>query len=295
MQTPVFNTNLKSLPLMHRGKVRDLYTIDSDKLLIVQTDRISAFDTVLPTPIPGKGHILTEMTKYWFNKLGYLTPHHYLNHDPKDAVSDVDFNNVEGRSLVVKKISPLPVEAVVRGYMAGSGWSEYQKSQSICLEKLPAGINLGEKLSKPIFTPSTKASLGSHDENIAFAKMREIVGSERATEIKQKSILLYTKAWEHCIEKGIIVADTKFEFGLDNQDQLVLIDEILTPDSSRFWSSGRVVLGCSPPSFDKQFVRDWLDRQGWDKTSSAPKLPQIIVEQTKEKYLEALNIVCNDS
>ncbi len=292
MNKPVFETNLKSLQFLHRGKVRDLYLIDEERLLIVQTDRISAFDTVLPTPIPSKGKVLTEMSKYWFKKFSKLVPNHYLEIDPLIFVERDEYQQVEGRALVVRKLMPIEFEAVVRGYLAGSGWKEYQTSMSISGESMKSGLDLGDKLHEPLFTPSTKASLGEHDINVSFQQMIKAIGIETANIIKDKSIQLYENASSFCFEKGLILADTKFEFGLDNQGRVFLIDEILTPDSSRFWSADTYETGKPPVSFDKQYVRDWLNAQDWDKSTEPPLLPQNIILETQKKYYQALKIIC---
>ncbi len=292
MDKTVFETNLKSLQLLHRGKVRDLYLIDQDRLLIVQTDRISAFDTVLPSPVPGKGEVLTKMSKYWFKKFSKLVPNHYLDIDPSTVVGQNEQDEIKGRALVVKKLKPLAFEAVVRGYLAGSGWKEYQSSMRISGHRIESGLNLGDKLSYPLFTPSTKATSGEHDQNISFEVMEKAVGKEIANIIKEKSILLYEHASSFCGDKGLILADTKFEFGLDDQGQVFLIDEILTPDSSRFWSRDTHKIGLPPLSYDKQYVRDWLDSQAWDKVSEPPLLPENIIVETQKKYQQALKSIC---
>ncbi len=292
MNKPVFETNLKSLQLLNRGKVRDLYLIDEDRLLIVQTDRISAFDTVLPSAIPGKGKVLTEMSKYWFKKFSKLVPNHYLEIDPLIFVEQEEYQQVEGRALVVKKLIPIQFEAVVRGYLAGSGWEEYQTSKSISGESMESGLDIGDKLHEPLFTPSTKANLGEHDINISFEQMVEAIGMETANIIKDKSIQLYENASSFCVGKGLILADTKFEFGLDDRGQVFLIDEILTPDSSRFWSVDTYETGKPPLSFDKQYVRDWLNAQDWDKSTEPPPLPENIIMKTQKKYCHALKIIC---
>ena len=292
MASTIFNTNLKSLELLHRGKVRDLYRVDSEKLLIVQTDRISAFDRVLPTPIPGKGQILTKMTQYWFKKFSDSINHHWLELEPEKFVMESEISCIANRALIVKRLTPLPIEAVVRGYIAGSGWKEYEKNKTISGQKLRDGLKLGEKLEDPIFTPSSKAKVGEHDENISYLDMKNIVGSDFAVKIKKISLLLYKKAWRHCINRGIIVADTKFEFGVNKEGQLFVIDEILTPDSSRFWEKNNYAVGSSPFSFDKQFIRDWLENGDFSKYNHAPEVPPHIVEGTKKKYEEALNIMC---
>ena len=292
MTSALFNTNLKSLELLHRGKVRDLYGIDSEKLLIVQTDRISAFDKVLPTPIPRKGQILTQMTQYWFKKFNDSINHHWLELEPEKFVTQSEISCIANRALIVKRLTPFPIEAVVRGYIAGSGWKEYQRTKKISGQKLRDGLQLGEKLKHPIFTPSSKANVGEHDENISYLEMENLVGSEFAAKIKKISLFLYNKAWSHCINRGIIIADTKFEFGVNKEGQLFVIDEILTPDSSRFWAKEKYAVGSSPFSFDKQFIRDWLENSDFSKNNDAPEIPLHIVEGTEKKYQEALNMMC---
>ena len=279
-------SNIKSLPLLHRGKVRDIYEVDAERLLIVQTDRISAFDMILSEPVPEKGKILTALSAFWFEKLSHVIRNHLTGIAPESVVTERD--EVEGRAFVVKKLKPLPIEAIVRGYIVGSGWKEYVKSGTVCGISLPKGLKEAEKLPEPIFTPSTKAEVGEHDVNISFEEMTRLVGGEIAQKVKKAAIALYSEAAEYALSKGIIIADTKFEFGLDEAGNLYLIDEILTPDSSRFWPRDGYVVGKNPPSFDKQYVRDWLEAQDWDKKMPAPKLPLDVIRRTGEKYREAL-------
>ena len=290
--TLLFQSNLTSVPFLHRGKVRDIYALDDDKLLIVQTDRLSAFDVILPTPIPGKGKVLTALSNFWFQKLGHVIPNHLTGILPESVVKkDSEREQIAGRAFVVRRLKPLPVEAIVRGYIAGSGWKEYQKTGSVCGIPLPAGLKEAQKLPQPIFTPSTKAPAGAHDENISFAEAEKLLGIKIAAKVRDISIQLYSEAAEYAAKKGIIIADTKFEFGLDDTGKLYLIDEILTPDSSRFWPADQYQTGMSPPSFDKQFVRDWLEAQHWNKKPPAPQLPTDVLEKTAEKYRQALRLL----
>ncbi len=287
----LLETNIKSLPFVHRGKVRDIYAVGDDKLLVIQTDRLSAFDVILDEPIPEKGKILTAMSNFWFKKFGHLMPNHMTDIDPTTVVAPEERDQVEGRAIVVKKFKPLPIEAIVRGYLIGTGWKDYQKTGAVCGINLPAGLNEAQKLPETIFTPSTKADVGAHDENISYEEMEKIIGAELAGKVRESAIRLYTEAAGYAATKGIIIADTKFEFGLDENGQLHLIDEILTPDSSRFWPVESYQVGSSPPSFDKQFVRDWLEAQPWNKQAPAPTLPDEIAEKTAEKYSEALRLL----
>jgi phosphoribosylaminoimidazole-succinocarboxamide synthase len=287
----VQETRLTSLPFLHRGKVRDLYDIDADRLLIVQTDRLSAFDVILPTPVPGKGEVLTAVSKFWFAKLAHVIPNHLTGDDPESVVAPHERDQVRGRSFVVRKLKPLPIEAIVRGYLAGSGWKDYQRTGAICGVPLPPGLPEAAKLPAVIFTPSTKAPKGSHDENISFEEAGRLLGAARAAEVRDASIRLYTEASEYAATRGIIIADTKFEFGTDAGGRLYLIDEALTPDSSRFWPADQYRTGISPPSFDKQFVRDWLEAQHWNKQPPAPALPDDVLARTGEKYREALRLL----
>ena len=281
-------SHIESLPLLARGKVRDMYAVGDDKLLIVATDRISAFDVILDDPIPGKGQVLTELTEFWLNKLAHIVPNHVTGIDPRDVVAPNERDQVEGRAMVVKRLKPILVEAVARGYLIGSGWKDYQATGSVCGIALPAGLKQAGKLPQPIFTPAAKAELGEHDENVDFAHVVREVGQEMAERIRDVTLRLYTEASEYAATKGIIIADTKFEFGLDEAGQLHLMDEVLTPDSSRFWPASSYAEGISPPSFDKQFVRDWLESQPWDKTPPAPHLPADVLEKTAAKYREAV-------
>ncbi len=288
MSLPLYESSLSSLRRIGRGKVRDIYAVDGDKMMIVVSDRLSAFDVVLPDPIPDKGRVLTELADFWFSRLGHVVPNHLTGINPESVVRGEDEKaQVRGRSIVVKKLKPLPVEAVVRGYVIGSGWKDYQRTGAICGIKLPAGLQQAQKLPQPIFTPATKAASG-HDENIPFERMCEIVGQAVAERIREISIRLYTEAADYAAGKGIIIADTKFEFGSNERGDLVLIDEILTADSSRFWPADQYKVGVSPPSYDKQYVRDYLETLDWDKTPPAPKLPADVIARTSAKYREAL-------
>ncbi len=284
----MLESNLKSLRLLHRGKVRDIYDVDQDKLLIVQTDRISAFDVILGEPVPGKGEILTALSSFWFEKLGHVIPNHLTGIAPESVVAPSEVDEVRGRSFVVKKLKPLPIEAIVRGYIVGSGWKEYKKSGTVCGIRLPEGLKEAQKLPEVIFTPSTKAPIGEHDVNIGFDEAEKLIGSGLAAKVRDATIALYTEAAEYALTRGIIIADTKFEFGQDEAGNLYLIDEILTPDSSRFWPKDEYRTGSNPPSFDKQYVRDWLEAQTWDKKAPAPHLPEDVLERTSQKYREAL-------
>jgi phosphoribosylaminoimidazole-succinocarboxamide synthase len=283
----LFESSIKSLPRLGKGKVRDIYAVGGDKMLIVASDRLSAFDVVLPDPIPDKGRVLNEMANFWFERLGHVVPNQLTGIDPESVVSPEEKSQVKGRSVVVKKLKPLPIEAVVRGYIIGSGWKDYQKSGRICGIELPKGLRQAEKLPEPIFTPATKAETG-HDENIPFSEVEKLIGKPLAAKVREVSIRLYKEAADYAATKGIIIADTKFEFGLDAQNQLVLIDEVLTADSSRFWPADSYRVGMSPPSFDKQFVRDYLESLTWDKTPPAPKLPEDVIARTSQKYRDAL-------
>jgi len=289
--TGILETKLTSLPFLHRGKVRDIYAVGEDHLLVIQTDRLSAFDVILDDPIPNKGKVLTTMSNFWFKKFGHLMPNHMTDIDPLSLVSEAERPQVEGRAIVVKKFRPLAIEAIVRGYIIGSGWKDYQKTGMVCGHKLPAGLKEGQKLPQVLFTPSTKAPAGQHDENISFAETEKIVGADIAAKVRDLAIKLYSEAAEYAATKGIIIADTKFEFGLDANNNIYLIDEILTPDSSRFWPAASYQVGMSPPSFDKQFVRDWLEKQPWDKKAPAPRLPAEVAQQTADKYAEALRLL----
>ncbi|HOP22799.1 MAG TPA: phosphoribosylaminoimidazolesuccinocarboxamide synthase [Gammaproteobacteria bacterium] len=279
-----------NLPLIHKGKVRDVYQVDDKTLLMVASDRLSAFDVVLPDVIPQKGQLLTQISNFWFDMSKDLITNHLTAASVKDVIGDAD-NDLQARSVVVKKLKALPVEAIVRGYIIGSGWKDYQKTGEICGIQLPENLQQAEKLPEPIFTPSSKAAVGDHDENISFQKMIKIVGEDLAEQVRDVSIKLYQMASEHALSKGIIIADTKFEFGLDENDNLVLMDEILTPDSSRFWNLQNYKVGTSPDSYDKQFVRDYLETLDWDKTPPGPHVPVDIIEATANKYREAFQLI----
>ncbi len=289
--TPLFESSIKSLPFLHRGKVRDLYAVGDDKLLVIQSDRLSAFDVVLPTPVPGKGRVLTALSYFWFHRLKHVIPNHLTGIEPESVVHASERDQVAGRAMVVRRLKPLPIEAIARGYIIGSGWKDYQKTGAICGIALPAGLREAEQLAEPIFTPSTKASIGRHDENIPFEEAVKLLGSERANAVRDATLRLYTEGAEYARSRGIIMADTKFEFGTDESGKLYLIDEALTPDSSRFWPADRYRVGISPPSFDKQFVRDWLEARKWNKQPPAPELPADVLEKTAEKYREALRLL----
>jgi phosphoribosylaminoimidazole-succinocarboxamide synthase len=283
----LYESAIKSLPRLCKGKVRDIYAVGADKMLIVTSDRLSAFDVVLADPIPDKGRVLNEMANFWFAKLGHIVPNQLTGIDPESVVAENEKSEVRGRSVVVKKLKPLPIEAVVRGYIIGSGWKDYQKTGKVCGIELPQGLQQAQKLPQPIFTPATKAETG-HDENISFEEVVKLIGKPLAEKVRDVSIRLYKEASEYAATKGIIIADTKFEFGLDSQNNIVLIDEVLTADSSRFWPADSYKIGMSPPSYDKQFVRDYLETLDWDKTPPAPKLPGEVIARTSEKYREAL-------
>ncbi len=289
MTPTVFESSIASLPLVGRGKVRDIYAVGDDKLLIVTTDRLSAFDVVLPTPIPEKGRVLTELANFWFARLSGIIPNQLTGIDPESVVKPEEREQVRGRSIVVRKLTPLPVEAVARGYLEGSGWKEYQQSQSVCGIALPAGLKRASRLPQPIFTPATKAEAGHHDENITFEQMARMIGAERAAQVRDVTLKLYQAAADYALTKGIIIADTKFEFGVDKDGSLVLIDEALTPDSSRFWPLSTWKEGESPESFDKQYIRNWLDSIGFARKPPAPPVPREIALKTSEKYQEAMS------
>jgi phosphoribosylaminoimidazole-succinocarboxamide synthase len=284
---PVFETTIASLPLLGRGKVRDIYAVGDDKLLIVTTDRLSAYDVILPTPVPEKGRVLTELANFWFARLASIVPNHLTGIDPETVVAPGEREEVRGRSIVVRKYTPLPIEAVVRGYLEGSGWKEYSQSGTVCGIALPPGLKRASKLPHPIFTPATKAEAGHHDENITFEQMAATIGRARAEEVRDTAIALYQKAAAYALERGIIIADTKFEFGVDAAGKLYLIDEALTPDSSRFWPLDTWKVGASPESFDKQYVRNWLDAIGFERKPPAPPMPPEVARMTSEKYQEA--------
>ena len=293
MTAALHTSSITSLPLLARGKVRDNYAVGDDRLLMVASDRLSAFDVIMGEPIPGKGELLTRMALFWFDRLKDIVPNHLTGEAPESVVAPDEVAQVKGRSMLVKRLKPLPIEAVVRGYLAGSGWAEYQKTGEVCGVKLPAGLKNASRLPEPIFTPATKAEMGDHDENISFEKMIEVVGRDRAEAVRRIAIALYTEAAAYALTKGIIIADTKFEFGLDEDGTLTLMDEVLTPDSSRYWPVESYAEGVNPPSYDKQFVRDWLeqaqvDGRPWGKTAPAPALPADVVAKTADKYQEAL-------
>jgi phosphoribosylaminoimidazole-succinocarboxamide synthase len=286
---PLFESRIASLPLLGRGKVRDLYAVDAAHLLLVSTDRLSAFDVILPDPIPFKGHVLTAMSKFWFARLEHVVPSHVTAIDPESVVrTEEERQQVRGRSMVVRRLQPLPIEAVARGYLIGSGWKDYQASGAVCGVQLPAGLRQADRLPEPIFTPATKAEAGAHDENIGFAEVEARIGPALAREVRDVTLRLYAEAAAYAAERGILIADTKFEFGTDADGRLVWIDEALTADSSRFWPADEYRPGISPPSFDKQFVRDYLETLDWNKRAPGPRLPEDIVRRTSEKYREAL-------
>ena len=292
MSSSLHTSSIQSLPLLARGKVRDNYAVGTDRILMVASDRISAFDVIMGEPIPGKGQLLTQMALFWFDKLGHICPNHLTGEAPESVVTPQEAPQVQGRAMLVKRLQPIPVEAVVRGYLAGSGWQEYQASRSVCGVALPPGLRNASKLPEPIFTPAAKAAVGEHDENVTYERVVEMIGPVLAEKIRTVSIALYETARDIAAAKGIIIADTKFEFGLDPEGTLVLMDEVLTPDSSRYWPADTYVEGVNPPSFDKQFLRDWLETaqvQGrpWSKSPPAPRLPQSVIESTAAKYQEA--------
>jgi phosphoribosylaminoimidazole-succinocarboxamide synthase len=284
----LYESSIRSLPLVGRGKVRDIYAVGDDKLLIVTTDRLSAYDVILPTPVPEKGRVLTELANFWFARLADIIPNHLTGIDPEGVVAAGERDQVRGRAIVVKKLEALPVEAVVRGYLEGSAWKEYSETGTVCGIALPPGLKRASKLPQPIFTPATKAEAGHHDENISFEQMSTLVGGERAKQVRDAAIRLYRAAADFALTRGIIIADTKFEFGVDGAGELHLIDEALTPDSSRFWPLDTYREGTSPESFDKQYVRNWLDSIGFDRRPPAPPMPPEVALKTSEKYQEAL-------
>jgi phosphoribosylaminoimidazole-succinocarboxamide synthase len=288
--TPVFETRLSGLELLHRGKVRDVYGIDGQSLLIVTSDRLSAFDVVMPDPIPGKGRVLNSISNFWFARTGSVIGNHLIDRPLSSVVSDpLEFAQVEGRSVIARRLRALPIEAVVRGYLIGSGWKDYQSTGAVCGHRLPAGLQLAEKLPEPIFTPATKAAIGDHDENIDFETAARLVGRDLAERVRDAALALYRLAADYAATRGIIIADTKFEFGTTATGELVLIDEALTPDSSRFWPADSYRVGTSPPSFDKQYVRDYLETLDWNKRAPGPRLPSEVIARTSEKYAEALH------
>lgn len=293
MSDALYETSIKSLPLLSKGKVRDIYAVGEDKLLMVTTDRLSAFDVIMQDPIPGKGIVLNEMANFWFKHLEKVIPNHLTGIAPETVVAANEVDQVKGRAIVTQRLKPILVEAVVRGYLAGSGWKDYQDTGAVCGVMLPAGLKNSQKLPEPIFTPAAKADVGDHDENISYAEVEKRIGAELAKKIRDTSIRLYEEASIYAATRGIIIADTKFEFGLNAAGELVLMDEVLTADSSRFWPADSYVVGSNPPSYDKQFVRDWLeqamvDGKLWDKRPPAPKLPTDVITKTAQKYREAL-------
>ena len=290
---PILDTSLHSLERVYRGKVRDSYLVDDDKLLIVVSDRISAFDVILDDPIPYKGQVLQALTDFWFEKFKDVVPNHLTGIAPESVVEADEIDQVKGRAVVAMKLKPIPIECVVRGYIIGGGWKDYQATGKVCGIELPTGLKQAQKLPEPIFTPAAKAEVGTHDENISFEKAVEMVGEDVATQIRDYSVKLYKLAIEFALTKGIIIADTKFEFGLDENGTVRLMDEVLTPDSSRFWPADQYQEGISPPSFDKQFMRDWLETQPWNKTAPAPRAPEEILEKTSLKYREALKRIAD--
>lgn len=283
-----------SLKKIYSGKVRDLYEIDDKRILMVASDRLSAFDVILDDPIPGKGEILTQISNFWFRKLAHIMPNHFTGDTVYDVLPESEAMALEKRAVVVKKLTPVKVEAIVRGYLAGSGWKDYRKTGAVCGIKLPEGLQESQQLPEAVFTPSTKAAVGDHDENISFEECERIIGKGLAAEVRAKAIWLYTEAAEYAKSRGIIICDTKFEFGVDENGMLTLMDEVLTPDSSRFWPAGQYQVGTNPPSFDKQFVRDWLEQSGWNKQAPAPKVPADVIQKTIDKYREALHLLTQD-
>ena len=286
--------DIQSLPLLHQGKVRDIYDINQDKMLIVTTDRISAFDVIMNETIPYKGKVLNQMAKFWFEKIKDIVPNHLIHEAVNEYVTEDEALRIKDRAVVVKKLKPIPIEAIVRGYVVGSGWKEYQENQSICQINLPEGLKLASRLPETIFTPSNKASVGEHDENISISQCTELIGKKLTDHITQISLDIYQMAYDIAIEKGIMIADTKFEFGTDENDDLFIMDEVLTPDSSRFWSKETYQVGIPPHSFDKQFIRDWLESQSWNKNPPPPRLPENIIQKTSEKYLDIFEKLTNE-
>lgn len=288
MNAPLLKTSLQSLSLIHQGKVRDIYAIDDHTMLLISTDRLSAFDVILPTGIANKGAMLTQMANFWFEKLGHIVPNHLTGIDPNSVVTAAeDKAQLGSRAVVVKKLKPLPIEAIVRGYLVGSGWKEYKAKGTVCGITLPAGLQEAAKLPQPLFTPSSKAAVGEHDENISLQQCADLIGADMAAKVAKVAIQLYTEAAAYALTKGIIIADTKFEFGLDANGVLHVMDEVLTPDSSRFWPLESYQVGSNPPSYDKQYVRDWLESIGWNKQPPAPALPNDVAQRTSAKYMEA--------
>jgi phosphoribosylaminoimidazole-succinocarboxamide synthase len=288
MTPTLFESTITSLPLLGRGKVRDIYAVGDDKLLVVTTDRLSAFDVILPDPIPDKGHVLTTVADFWFGKLAHVVPNQLTGIDPEAVVTEAEREQVRGRATVVKRLKPLPIEAVARGYLIGSGWKDYQATGKLCGIDLPSGMQLAQRLPEPLFTPATKADMGAHDENIDYATVEKMIGVDLAAKVRDITLRLYREGSAYARVKGIIIADAKFEFGLDDNGRLHLIDEVLTPDSSRFWPADEYRVGISPPSFDKQFVRDYLETLDWNKKAPGPSLPPDIIDKTAAKYHEAL-------
>jgi phosphoribosylaminoimidazole-succinocarboxamide synthase len=288
MTQPLYQSTIRSLPLLGRGKVRDNYAVGDDRMLIVTSDRLSAFDVILPDPIPGKGEVLTAVANFWFDRLGHIIPNQLTGIDPETVVAPNERDQVRGRAIVVRRLKPLPIEAVVRGYLIGSGWKDYKATGKLCGIPLPAGLQMAQQLPEPLFTPSTKAELGTHDENIDYATVEKTIGPALAAQVRDAALRLYKEAAGYARTRGIIIADTKFEFGLDDAGKLYLIDEVLTPDSSRFWPADTYKVGESPASFDKQFVRDYLETLDWNKQAPGPKLPPEILAKTAAKYREAL-------
>ena len=288
MTTPLLQTQLASLKRIHQGKVRDIYEIDAHTMLLVSTDRLSAFDVILPTGIAHKGAMLTQMANFWFEKLQHIVPNHLTGIAPNSVVTDpLEQAQLGSRAVVVKKLKALPIEAIVRGYLVGSGWKEYQARGTVCGIPIAAGLQIAAQLAEPLFTPSSKAAVGEHDENISLAQCADLLGADMAAQVAKVAIALYKEAAAYALTRGIIIADTKFEFGLDEQGVLHVMDEVLTPDSSRFWPADSYVVGKNPPSYDKQYVRDWLEASGWNKTAPAPALPADVAKKTSEKYMEA--------
>lgn len=287
MRAPLLETSIKSLKKLHQGKVRDIYDIDDHTMLLVSTDRLSAFDVILPTGIPHKGAMLTQMANFWFEQLRDVVPNHLTGIAPETVVAPDEVEQVKGRAVVVKKLKALPLEAIVRGYLVGSGWKEYKAKGTVCDIPLPAGLQLAQQLPQPLFTPSSKAAVGEHDENISVAQVEALIGKDLTAQVEKAAIALYTRAAEYARTKGIIIADTKFEFGVDEHGILHVMDEVLTPDSSRFWPADQYQEGSNPPSYDKQYVRDWLESCGWSKTPPGPELPADVAQRTSDKYMEA--------
>lgn len=288
---PLFESHISNLELIHRGKVRDLYAIDDQHMLVVTTDRVSAFDVILPDPLPMKGYVLTAISNFWFNKCGSIVPNHLSQLTLDQVVDAKDRQPLEGRAVIVRRLSALPVEAVIRGYLIGSGWKDYQQTGEVCGVSLPKGLRLAQKLESPVYTPATKADVGDHDENIDFEKTVSLLGQSIAEQVRDLAMALYSFAADYALKRGIIIADTKFEFGIDSDDQVTLIDEALTPDSSRFWDAATYQVGISPPSFDKQIIRDYLETLDWNKKPPAPHLPPEILEKSAARYQEALKIL----